>query len=155
MHLLPQSGLGLICGLAVAAFTSAASAQLTPAPADDPLGQLRPAPDVGGNSNDGLIGTLPAADFGRVGNNPPPDNPDLDFDNIGSLFPLCGFGLLFGLGGALVLGRLLRSVLYVAAGDPVSYILGVVILLGAAALASLVPARRATRVDPIVALRAG
>ena len=102
MHLLPQSGLSLICGFAVAAFSSAASAQLTPAPADDPLGQVRPAPDVGGNSNVGLIGTLPADDLGGNTGNPPPVNPDLDFDNIGSPFPLCGFGLLFGLGGALV-----------------------------------------------------
>ncbi len=102
MHLLPRSGLSLICGLAVAAFNSAASAQLTPAPADDPLGQVRPTPDAGGNSNRGVIGTLPAVGFRGNTANPPPVNPDLDFDNIGNPFPLCGFGLLFGLGGALV-----------------------------------------------------
>ena len=102
MHLLRQSGLGLICGLAVAAFTAAASAQLTPAPADDPLGPVQPAADDGGNSDEGLLGTLAADDFGGDAGSQPPDDPDLDFDDIGSPFPLCSLGLLFGSGGALV-----------------------------------------------------
>jgi predicted permease len=63
-------------------------------------------------------------------------------------------GLCCGLGASLAAGRLLSGLLYgVAAVDPVT-ILGVVLTLTTvAALASLVPARRATRVDPVTALR--
>ena len=62
--------------------------------------------------------------------------------------------LLLGLAGALALNYLLRSQLYgVSPADPVTYI-GVALILGLVALlASYIPARRATRVDPLVALR--
>jgi putative ABC transport system permease protein len=67
---------------------------------------------------------------------------------------LATFGLVLGLAGALALNYWLRNQLYgVSPADPVTYI-AVALLLGAVALAaSYIPARRATRVDPLVALR--
>jgi predicted permease len=69
-------------------------------------------------------------------------------------FTLVAFGIAFGLGGAIALTRLLQGLLFgVRAGDPLT--LGVVAgALGLAALAaSIVPARRAANVDPLIALR--
>jgi len=67
---------------------------------------------------------------------------------------LIALGILLGLAGALGMNYLLRSQLYgVSPTDPITYI-GVALILGLVALlASYVPARRATRVDPLVALR--
>lgn len=64
-------------------------------------------------------------------------------------------GLGIGLGGALALARVLESELFGVSGiDPVT-VAGVIVTLGATALlASLVPAWRASTVDPLVALRA-
>lgn len=63
-------------------------------------------------------------------------------------------GVVIGLAGALALGRWFQSLLYgVSATDPVIY-LTVALFLGATAIvACLIPARRATRVDPMIALR--
>jgi predicted permease len=67
---------------------------------------------------------------------------------------LVAVGLGAGLLGALVATRLLGSQLHgVGAADPLSYAAAAVVLGGAASLASWVPARRAARVDPMVALR--
>ncbi len=67
---------------------------------------------------------------------------------------LAGAGLILGLAGAVAATRLLTSFLFeVKAGDPLTY-LGVTALLAVVAtMASYIPARRATRVDPLTALR--
>ena len=67
---------------------------------------------------------------------------------------LIGLGVLVGLAGSLAGARLIQSMLYqTSARDPLVFA-SIALLLGAVAfLACLIPARRATRVDPIVALR--
>ena len=63
-------------------------------------------------------------------------------------------GLVLGFGGALGLTRLLGSLLFgVGARDPLTLIASAAILTAVALLACLVPARRAARMDPLVALR--
>ena len=67
---------------------------------------------------------------------------------------LVGIGLALGLLGALGAGRALTSLLYnVGSLDPVALLTSIVALAAVALLACWFPARRATRVDPIVALR--
>ena len=67
---------------------------------------------------------------------------------------LTAIGLLIGLAGSLILTRLLASLLFeVSARDPLSLALAGFVLAAVALAASLLPALRATRVDPIVALR--
>jgi len=64
-------------------------------------------------------------------------------------------GLLIGIPAALALTRLMKSLLFdVSPADPVTYIAVSTALIVAAALASYLPARRATRIDPAEALRA-
>jgi len=63
-------------------------------------------------------------------------------------------GLIAGLAAALALARLLSSQLYqVSAYNPLLLSATVAVLGAAALLACLLPARRATLVDPVVALR--
>jgi putative ABC transport system permease protein len=67
---------------------------------------------------------------------------------------LCSLGLAAGLLSALGLARFLKSQLYgVGAYDPATLVLSTVVLLIVALLACYLPARRAMRVDPMVALR--
>ncbi len=67
---------------------------------------------------------------------------------------LAGLGVCLGVIGALVLTRVIRGMLAgVSANDPLSFALSVALLIGGAALACVLPARRASRVDPVVALR--
>ena len=73
---------------------------------------------------------------------------------VGRGLRLAGLAVGIGMIGALMLTRLLASLLAgVKPNDPVTYVLSVGVLLLVAALASLIPAARASRVDPIVALR--
>jgi predicted permease len=68
---------------------------------------------------------------------------------------LAAIGVALGLGGAVGLTRWIRSLLFeVSPFDPATYAVVSVILLTAATLACYLPARRATTVDPIEALRA-
>jgi predicted permease len=73
---------------------------------------------------------------------------------LGQGMALALIGVVLGLFGALWLTRLLQQLLFeVAPTDPLTYV-GVAVVLGLAALvACYVPARRAARVDPIIALR--
>jgi ABC-type antimicrobial peptide transport system permease subunit len=68
---------------------------------------------------------------------------------------LAAAGIATGLLGAALLTRFMRSVLYgVETTDPVTFAGVTLVLLGVAFLASWIPARRAARVDPLIAMRA-
>jgi ABC-type antimicrobial peptide transport system permease subunit len=68
---------------------------------------------------------------------------------------LAGTGIGAGAIGAWLLAGLMKSLLFgVRPSDPVTFIFVAVLLGGVGALAASVPAMRATRVDPVVALRA-
>ena len=76
------------------------------------------------------------------------------FQLLGEGLTLAARGLALGLLGAYALGRALRSTLYGTGTLSLPVLLAVsLVLLGAALAACYVPARRASAVDPIVALR--
>jgi predicted permease len=67
---------------------------------------------------------------------------------------LAGTGVVLGIGGAMGLTRFLSSQLFVvSATDPQTFVAAPLFLAAVAVLACFVPARRATRVDPVQALR--
>ena len=64
------------------------------------------------------------------------------------------FGLLAGLGGAAALSQLLRRELYgISNLDPIAYLAAPALFVLVATIAALLPARRALRIDPMLALR--
>jgi putative ABC transport system permease protein len=73
---------------------------------------------------------------------------------LGQGLKLMLVGMALGMAGSLALTRLMVSLLYgVSTTDALTFILISLILAGAALLACWLPARRATRVDPMIALR--
>jgi putative ABC transport system permease protein len=69
-------------------------------------------------------------------------------------FLLVGAGVGTGLAGSLALARSIRSLLFeVGPGDPITLSAVSLLLAGIALFACYIPARRATRIDPMVALR--
>ena len=63
-------------------------------------------------------------------------------------------GVAVGIPIAIVASRFIRSELYgLSPNDPFTILITTLVMLGVASLAGYLPARRATKVDPIVALR--
>lgn len=75
---------------------------------------------------------------------------------IGEGLRLALAGVVLGLGGAWALTRVMQGLLFqVSVVDPVTYAAVAALFAAVALAASYIPARRATRIDPLVALRAG
>jgi len=67
---------------------------------------------------------------------------------------MVAFGAVIGIAASLAITRLMSSLLFgVTATDPLTFIAVAALLSAVALLASYIPARRAVRVDPMVALR--
>ena len=62
--------------------------------------------------------------------------------------------MVIGLAAAFALSRVMTNLLYdISPADPITYVAVSLVLVGVAGAASLAPALRATRVDPVTALR--
>jgi putative ABC transport system permease protein len=73
---------------------------------------------------------------------------------VGQGLVLTLIGIVVGIGAAFLLTRFMESLLYgVTATNPLTFLGVPLVLLAVALAACLIPARRATRVDPMIALR--
>ena len=73
---------------------------------------------------------------------------------LGQGLRLAVVGVALGLLAAIALTRLLQGLLFgISASDPLTFVVIAALLIGVALLACWVPARRATKVDPLEALR--
>jgi putative ABC transport system permease protein len=73
---------------------------------------------------------------------------------LGQSTAVVGAGIIFGLVGSIGIARAVSTMLYgVEPGDPVTFGAVAAVLAMVAMLASSIPAHRATRVDPAIALR--
>ena len=73
---------------------------------------------------------------------------------LGQGFILTITGIALGIGGGLALTRFLKSLLFqVSPADPTAFAGVAILFLAAALVAAYIPARRATRIDPMQALR--
>ncbi|HEY2747255.1 MAG TPA: FtsX-like permease family protein, partial [Polyangia bacterium] len=73
---------------------------------------------------------------------------------LGESLRLAALGAVIGIAGALLVGRLGRSLVYgVSDSDPLTLVAVSLLLVAVSVAASLLPAWRATRVDPMEALR--
>jgi putative ABC transport system permease protein len=73
---------------------------------------------------------------------------------LGQGMAVIGIGLVLGLAASFALMRLMRSLLFgVGENDPLTFVAITLVLLVVALIACYVPARRATKVDPLIALR--
>jgi ABC-type antimicrobial peptide transport system permease subunit len=74
---------------------------------------------------------------------------------LGRTLVLCALGILGGAIGAALLTRVMAGLLFgVGPTDPATFVAVVVLLVGVTLVAGWLPARRATRVDPMLSLRA-
>lgn len=74
---------------------------------------------------------------------------------VGQSMRVVGIGLITGVGLSLAVARLVSSEVFgISTFDPLTFALVIALLAGSALVACLLPARRATKVDPLVALRA-
>jgi predicted permease len=81
------------------------------------------------------------------------DSQDILRMTLGEGFIIVGAGLTLGLAGALAAARVVRNFVTVSATDPLTYLAVSATLAVVSLLACYLPARRATKVDPMVALR--
>jgi predicted permease len=73
---------------------------------------------------------------------------------LGQILTLVAAGTMIGITGGLIVTRVVRNLLYgVSAVDPATFIGMPLLLLLVALMASYLPARRATKIDPMIALR--
>jgi ABC-type antimicrobial peptide transport system permease subunit len=73
---------------------------------------------------------------------------------VGQGMRVAGAGAAVGVIGALATSRAMATILYgVGPADPATFAVALIVLGGAALVASFVPAHRATRIDPLTALR--